>query len=457
MNRIIIILVCTVFFSCNSRNQTAKTKVKKSAKNVLFIVVDDLTKSLNTYGNGKVISPNIDALAFDGIQFNNAYCNYSVCNPSRSSFLTGLKPETLGILDNVKPLQSVLGERVTLPALFHKNGYETVSFGKIFHKPDAAHNDLESWDIIKEYQTTALGEKGLSRNMTNGLLQWCSWLEAEGTDEDQEDGMIARDAVAYLASEKKKPFFLAVGLKKPHDPFNAPKKYFDMYPIEIVKVAEIPNNWFPAYKYTLPDETNIFNAFSEKDKKEFLRAYYACTSFMDVQVGKIIKALKASGEYNNTLIVFLGDHGYHLGEHNWWNKVTLFERGTSTPFIVSGNLVQHKNTESNAMFEFIDIYPMLADFCDLRNIPKYLEGESFVKVLENPGLSFKSEVHAVIQRGDILGKSVKNSEWRYVEWDNGRKGSELYNQHKDPMEYNNVSKDIANTVVIAKMKKLLYK
>ena len=446
-----------VLYSCKTKNHTTKTNIPETPKNVLFIVVDDLTKSLNTYGNEKVISPNIDALAFDGIQFNNAYCNLAVCNPSRSSFLTGLKPETLGILDNVTPLKSVLGKRVTMPALFKKNGYETVSFGKIFHKTVAAYNDLESWDIVKDYKSTALGKKGLSRNMTNGQLKWCSWLQAEGTDEDQVDGMIARDAVAYLTSKKKKPFFLAIGLKKPHDPFNAPKKYFDMYPMESIKVPVLPKDWAPAYKHTLPHATSVFNAFSEKEKKEFLRAYYACTSFIDVQVGKIIKALKDSGEYNNTLIVFLGDHGYHLGEHNWWNKVTLFERGTSAPFIVSGNLIKHKNTESHAMFEYIDIYPMLAEFCKLKNTPKYLEGESFTKVLENPNLSFRSEVRAIIQRGDMLGKSVKNSEWRYVEWDNGRKGSELYNQHKDPMEYNNVSKDIANTAVIAKMKKLLYK
>lgn len=458
MKKIIILLFLISLIACKAQKQkngNKLTSIQNQKKNVLFIVVDDLTTTLGCYGNKAVLSPHIDALAKDGILFDNAYCNYAVCNPSRTSFLTGLKPETTTVMDNKTPLLSILGDKVTLPALYKSNGYQTVSYGKIFHKSNKGYNDPKAWDIIKDYKTTKLGLTGKKRNMTNGALKWCRWLQAEGTDEDQEDGMIARDAVKFLKSKREKPFFLALGFKKPHDPFNAPKKYFDYYPMDEVKIHELPKDWVSPTRLTLPSATKIFDKFTDQDKKEFTRAYYACTTFMDAQVGKVIETLKETGEYENTLIVFLSDHGYHLGEHNWWNKVTLFEQGSNAPFIVSGNLVKHKGVKSNSMFEYIDIYPTLADFSNLNNTPNYIEGQSFKELLDAPNKPFRTEVRAVIKRGKILGKSVKNKKWRYVQWDKGEVGEELYNQETDPLEYKNLANDVSYSDIKKQMEKLL--
>lgn len=431
-------------------------KDKKSKKNVLFIISDDLTKTLGCYDHPVVKSPNIDKLAKMGVQFDHAYCNYAVCNPSRSSFLTGMLPETTTILDNRKALQSVIGDWVTLPALFKQNGYYTMNLGKIFHSTHEKHNDFKAWDKLFQAKPTELGKKGVSRNITDGELKWCEWRASEGTDEDQQDGQYAKLAVEFLKEKHAKPFFLAVGFHKPHDPFVAPKKYFDMYPLEACNPPKLPEKWKLPYKHTLPRETSTFNKFSDQDKREFLRSYYACCSFMDAQVGKIVDALEKSGQLDNTLIVFFGDHGYHLGEHNWWNKVTIFEKGTSAPFIIVDPSAGKKGVRSDAMFEFIDIYPTLAEILDLKNVPTYLEGKSFAGVVKEPSKSFRSEVHAIVNRGEMIGRTVKNAKWRYTEWDNGKMGRELYNQTNDPIEYNNLAEKPEYSDIIAEMRKLLY-
>ncbi len=444
-------------FSCSGAKDNSAEEEKSKDQNVLFIVVDDLTRTLGCYDHPVVKTPNVDRLASMGIQFDKAYCNYAVCNPSRSSFLTGMKPETTGILDNRKSLQSVIGDWVTLPALFKQNGFYTMSLGKIFHSTKEDHNDLKAWDEIYSFKTTELGRKGEKRNLTDGVLKWCWWQAAEGEDEDQQDGQITKKAVEFIKGEHDKPFFLAVGLHKPHDPFIAPKKYFDMYPLEDCDVHVLPEGWEPPYKHTLPGQTDVFNKFTEQDKKEFLRSYYACSSFMDAQLGKLMAALEESGQLDNTLIVFFGDHGYHLGQHNWWNKVTIFEQGTKAPFIMAGRAVGKKGVRSGSMFEYIDIYPTLAELMELNNIPDYLEGKSFASVVNDPSVPFRSEVRAVVRRGEMLGRTVKNSEWRYVEWDEGKMGKELYDQLNDPIEYNNLAENPDYEEVLVEMRVLLYK
>lgn len=452
MKKIVTLLgVVGLFAGC----ATSKEKEKKTDKNVLFIVIDDLNTTLGCYGHPVVKTPNIDRLAKMGVQFNHAYCNYAVCGPSRGSFLSGLRPESIGILDNRTPLQNVLGDRITLPNLFRLNGYYTMSLGKIFHSA-GDHNDLKAWDEIYGYSATELGKTGEGRNMTDGVLKWCHWLAAEGTDEDQADGQNAKKAVEFIKSEKEKPFFLAVGFHKPHDPFIAPKKYFDLYHLENCDPPVLPEGWQPPYKHTLPNETETFNKFTDKEKREFLRSYYACTSFMDAQVGKLITALEETGQLDNTLIVLFGDHGYHLGEHNWWNKVTIFEKGTRAPFIMAGQSVGKKGVVSDAMFEYIDIYPTLANLFQLKNTPEYLEGKSFAEVVTDPSKSFRSEVRAIISRGPMLGRMVKNAQWRYIEWDNGKMGRELYDQKNDSIEYNNLAENPEYKDVTSGMKKLLY-
>jgi uncharacterized sulfatase len=319
------------------------------------------------------------------------------------------------------------------------------------------YDDGKAWDAYYNFETTELGEQGEKRNLTDGKLKWCWWQAREGTDDDQEDGQIAKKAVELIKTKRDKPFFLAVGFKKPHDPFVAPKKYFDMYPLEACNPPVVPEGWQPPYDHTLPSQTTIFNKFSDQDKREFLRSYYACTSFMDAQVGRLLDALKESGQLDNTLIVFFGDHGYHLGEHNWWNKVTVFEKGTNAPFIMAGNAVGEKGLKSNAMFEFIDIYPTLSELMNLKNVPDYLEGESFAENVADPTKPFRNEVRALTRRGDMLGRVVKNKDWRYVEWDFGKKGRELYDQKNDPMEYNNLAENKDYKEVVENMSVLLNK
>ncbi len=445
-----VLLFSVILSSCSSVKSNPKNK-----PNIVFIVVDDLNTTLGSYGHPVVKTPHIDKLAESGLKFNHAYCNYAVCGPSRGSFLSGLRPETIGILDNRTPLQEVLNNRPTLPYLFKTNGYYTMSLGKVFHG-SKEHNDPKAWDEIYGFSTTETGKKGESRNMTEGALSWCWWQAAEGGDEDQADGQMAQKAVDFIKSDKDKPFFLAVGFHKPHDPFIAPKKYFDMYPLEKCDPPALPKNWEPPYPHSLPNQTTIFNKFTEQDKREFLRSYYACTSFMDAQVGKLMQALEESGELENTLIVFFGDHGYHLGEHNWWNKVTIYEKGTNAPFIMAGKGVYASGVETNAMFEFIDIYPTLIELAGLETVPEHLEGRSFAQILKDPSKPFRTEVRAIVNRGPMMGRMVKNENYRYIEWADGNMGVELYDQLKDPVEYHNLAEDPAYAEVIEKMEKLIH-
>ncbi len=441
------VIAITTFSACAG-------EVNNSPPNVVFIVVDDLNNTLGCYDHPVVQTPNIDRLAGQGILFRDAYCNYAVCNPSRSSFLTGIRPESIGILSNRIPLSSVLGDRVTMPSLFRKNGYYTISIGKVFNGSNEK-NDPGAWDEIYSFKSTDLGREGEGRNLTGGKLKWCRWLAAEGTDEDQQDGQTAKKAVEFLQGVHDQPFFLAVGLAKPHDPFIAPKKYFDLYPIEDCVPPQIPDGWEPPYPHTLPGETGTFNKFTDQERMEFLRSYYACTSFMDAQLGKIMNTLDEEGLMENTLIVFFGDHGYHLGEHGWWNKVTVFQKSHNAPLIVYTGNPDVAGEETDAMVEFLDFYPTLANYCKLDSIPDYLQGKDFSDVLRNPGNSFRDHVNAIIKRGSFLGRTVKTREWRYTEWDEGRKGTELYDQLNDPLEYNNLAGDPAYDSLKAVMKSLI--
>jgi len=444
-----------LLLGCAGRGEKATSATQPEPLNVLFIIVDDLNTTLGCYGHPVVQTPHIDRLAASGIRFDHAYCNFSVCNPSRSSLLTGMTPATTTIQDNVVPLQSVIGDWVTLPALFKQNGYYTMSLGKVFHGNRPEHNDLQAWDEIMGFGATELGNEGEGRNLTDGVLKWCRWRAAEGGDEDQADGQLAGKAVEFIQGEHAQPFFLAVGFHKPHDPFVAPKGYFDLYPLEECDPPVIPEGWEPPYPYTLPGETAQFNKFTDRDKREFLRSYYACCTFLDAQVGKVMKALEESGQLDHTLVVFFGDHGYHLGEQNWWNKVTLFEKGTNAPFIMAGPPVGVRGASSGAMFEFIDIYPTLAELCGLKEIPEYLEGESFAQVVKDPSLPFRTEVRAMVRRGEMRGRMVKNARWRLVEWDEGKMGYELYDQANDPAEYQNLAGDPAYGDTVAVMKALI--
>ena len=431
--------------------------------NVLFIISDDLNCDLGCYGHRHVRTPNIDALANSGVRFDRAYVQYTVCNPSRSSFLTGLRPTTTKIVDNTTHFRKSLPDVVTLPQLFRENGYESVGLGKVFHRglsPDDAKREMDdpkSFDRVAYGKATAIGIQGEGRNLTGDKLGWCRWLAAEGTDADQPDGQLADEAVKTLAENRDKPLFLAVGFYRPHDPFIVPKKYFDLYDRAKLELPDTPDRYAPPFPHSIGGGAfkTAFDQFTDRERREFLHAYYAGVSFMDAQVGKLLDALKANRLDDNTVVVFIGDHGYELGVRGWWNKNTLFERSCRAPFIVRDPAAKGNGKGTSTIAEFVDLYPTLAARCGLKGVPKNLEGADFRKVLDDPTAKHKEAAVTVVQRGKFLGRSIRTDRYRYTEWDGGEKGTELYDHTTDPGEWKNLSGDPKASDVRADLKKRL--
>ncbi len=419
--------------------------------NVLFIVVDDLRTDLGCYGSGVVKSPNIDRLAESGVRFDNACVQGVFCNPSRTSFLTGLFPQHTGIFENRTYYRKKLPDVTTLPQLFRKNGYCTAGFGKIFHGHDA-EDSAATWDVTVAVRQTPLGRKGRGRNLTGGKVKWCSWRAAEGGDEDQPDGQMARHAIRFLKNRpKNKPFFLAVGFHKPHDPFVAPKAYFDLYPLEKMQLPEVPADRSPS-AIQLQGWKRAFDAFTDTDRKEFMRSYYACTTFMDAQVGKVLSELDRLELRDKTVIFFLSDHGYHLGEHDWWNKNTLYEFSCRSPLIVSAPGMKGMGTACGSLVEFVDIYPTLAGLCGL-SVPRHCDGRSFASLLDAPALPHKKAVFS--QYGN--GCTVRTDAWRYARCKRGPVEEAIFDRARDPAEYYNVIDVPGHQAVVKKMRLLLEK
>lgn len=436
---------------------------KPRQPNVLLVISDDLNCDLGCYGHKTVRTPNIDALAESGVRFDRAYVQYTVCNPSRTSFLTGLRPTTTTVVDNTTHFRKVLPDVVTLPQLFRANGYETVGLGKVFHRglsPDDVKREMDdpkSFDRVAYGKATAAGNKGEGRNMTGDKLGWCRWLAAEGTDADQPDGQLADEAVKTLAEKRNKPLFLAVGFYRPHDPFVVPKKYFDLYDRDKLDLPVTPEGYSPPFPHSIGGGAfkTAFDQFTDKERREFLHAYYAGVSFMDAQVGKLLDALKANKLADDTVVVFIGDHGYELGVRGWWNKNTLFERSCRTPLIVRDPAAKGNGKSTNTITEFVDLFPTLAARCGLKDVPKTLEGADFRKVLGDPTSKHKEAAVTVVQRGKFLGRSIRTDRYRYTDWDGGEKGAELYDHTADPGEWKTLAADPKASEIKADLKKQL--
>jgi uncharacterized sulfatase len=427
--------------------------------NVLLIVADDLRASPGGFGDAQVKAPHLDRLAARGMRFDRAYCQYPVCNPSRASFLGGQRPETLGILNNDTPVRQRHPDLVLLPQLFREHGYFTASIGKILHAglDDAGqrvfYRDAKAFTSNVDFRPTPLGLKGEGRDLAPGKLRWCRWLAAEGGDDDQPDGQNAAEAIRLIEAHKEGPFFIAVGFHKPHDPFNAPKKYFDLYPLDSIQLAAAPANRTPDLPIAVPNAAT-FAHFTDRDRREFRRAYYAGSSFTDAQVGRVLATLDRLELWENTVVVFLGDHGYHLGEHDWWNKVTVFELCARVPLIVWAPRLAGMGRSTRAIVELVDLYPTLAELANLPP-PAALEGKSFRDVLADPSLPGKSAAYTIVTRGARFGRSVRTDRWRYTEWEEGRAGVELYDHAADPLEYRNLAHDAAHAADVAALKKVL--
>jgi uncharacterized sulfatase len=319
-------------------------------------------------------------------------------------------------------------------------------------------DDAKSWDVARYFRATPLGMRGEGRNLTGGRVAWCHWLAADGGDEDQPDGQVAAEAVRLLESHEArgKPFFLAVGFHKPHDPFIAPKKYFDPYPLESLAPPAVPPRANGDPPQAIPRGwKEEFEKFTDRDKREFMRAYYAGVSFMDAQVGKVLDALDRVGLSENTVVIFLGDHGFHLGERGWWNKNTLFELSARAPLIVAMPGAGGAGKASPRLVEFVDVYPTLVEVCRLEGAPAGLEGVSFAPLLHDPARAWKPAAHTQVRRGKVAGRSVRTERWRYTEWDAGAAGAELYDHDVDPDEHHNLASDPIHARTVEELKGLL--
>ena len=413
--------------------------------NVLLIAVDDLRDTLGCYGHSAVKTPHIDRLAARAVRFDRAYVQYPVCNPSRSSFLTGLRPDQTGITDNRTPLRDRLPDVVTLPQLLKDDGRHAAAFGKIYHLGGGRDEALRakwmdlprSWHTAQSFEATPLGRKKLAgRDLSQGKLAWCHWGAMDGDDDDQPDGQIARAVSAEIEKLGDRPWVIGAGFMKPHDPFVAPKKYFDPYPADSLSLHRPPADQTPAPPFAVGfgELGSAFAQFTDREQREFLRAYYACTSDMDAQVGRVLDTLDRLRLWESTIVVFLGDHGYHLGERTWWNKNTLFERSCRAPLLIAAPGI--KPGVARGLVEFVDLYPTIAELCGLKP-PSDLAGQSLRPLLRDPSALGKPAAFTLVTRGAARGDSVRTDRWRFTRWSDG--AVELYDHASDPEENRNVA------------------
>ena len=437
--------------------------------NILFITVDDLNNDLGTYGHNLVQSPHIDRLAARGIRFDRAYSQYPVCNPSRSSFMTGLYPEQTGVLTNQDSFRVHVPDVVTLPQWFMQHGYQTARVGKIFHFGVPGQIGTDGMDDPASWHEV-VNPRGIDREvhdrihtLTPGRFGGTlSWLELDPQEGKHTDAIGADAAIELLErmqpSKTGQPFFLAVGFYRPHTPYVAPSAYFDLYPRERIEpLLEQPGDRDDIPLAALADRPHQ-RELTLDQRREIIQAYYASVSFMDTQVGRLLDALEELGLNDNTIVVFLSDHGYHLGHHGLWQKGDLFEGSVRVPLIVALPDGRSADTSTEALVELVDLYPTLVDLADLPQ-PGHLAGRSMVSVLENPAHQVRAAaftvawsrarwVHPEALDRPVLGYTIRTPQYRFTEWDGGQAGSELYDYVSDPLEYTNLADnpDYAETV-----------
>ena len=414
--------------------------------NVLFIFIDDLRPLLGCYGHPEIHTPNIDRLAQRGTLFNRAYCQYPVCNPSRASILTGLRPETNGVQDNYTYFRETVPDAVTFPQHFKSSGYHTRAIGKITHGP-AAFDDELSW--------SAPGWR-IRRSQYKGIP---SWQALDVDDDELRDGQTAKHTVEVLEEIQNLQFLLAVGFNKPHMPFDAPTKYYDLYDDPITD--KVPDVVIPfahelrAYSDIPSGATPLSSTFLSQEKTlELIRGYMAATSYMDAQVGRVLDQLDTLGLTEKTVVLLCGDHGFHLGEHETWGKNTLFEVALRSPLIVSIPGQEHIGVKTDALVELVDIYPTLCDACQLP-IPEQLEGLSMVPVIQEPTTPWKSA--AFSKTGKEYGKrSIRTQRYRYSEFvKSALPRKELYDHNTDPDEKVNIADLPENSELVSHLSERL--
>lgn len=453
--------------------------------NVLFIAVDDLKPTIGCYGDTHAKTPNIDRIAAKGTVFTRAYCMQAVCSPSRNGVLTGLRPEVLQIYDLGTNFRKRAPEVVTLPQHFKEQGWQSHGLGKIFHVGHGNHEDEASWSVphfqaksigyaLEENKRTLTREEALFDNKSAAQLpKGAAYESADVPDDAYGDGKIAQEALKRLRGFKGsgEPFFLAVGFVKPHLPFCAPKKYWDMYDPKTLPQPDRsePPVGAPPYAPTSWGELRQYAGMPEKGPlspeltRTLIHGYYAATSYMDAQLGMVLDELEKLGLAENTVIVFWGDHGWHLGDHGMWCKHSDYEQATNAPLLISAP-GKKDGQKSSAIVEFNDIYPTL---CDLAGIakPSHLQGASLVPLLDDPKGSVKPAAFHVYPRsspetGPLLGQAMRTERWRYVEWqkvDKSIADRELYDMQNDPGETENLAGKSEHAATVAELSAMMAK
>lgn len=424
-------------------------------KNVLFIISDDLNNFLGCYGDARARTPNIDGLAARGVMFRRAYCTFPLCGPSRNSMLTGLYPNSTGILLNQQLFRQTIPSHIPLPQAFRRAGYFAGRIGKLYHYnvPKSVgtngHDDPGSWELeLNPAGVDRLEEEPFIQTLTPGQFGGTlSWYASPHGDEKHTDGMLAADAEWVLercAARGDRPFFLAVGFYRPHTPYVAPEvPYFGYYPRDEMPVPlgieayrdKVPPAALGSYKREQ-------DKLTDESRREVIQGYYASISFMDAQVGRVVAALDRLGLADQTVIVFTSDHGYHMGEHGLWQKMSLFEESARVPMLIVAPGVAAGGGVVESPVSQLDLYPTLAELCGIET-PGNLQGQSLVPMLTDPQAAGRGWALTQVTRrggGDrFFGYSIRTQRWRYTEWDEGRQGRELYDHDADPREQTNLA------------------
>ena len=455
-------LLVLTLTACNTKQtaHSANEIQKKNAVNILVFLVDDLRSDLGAYGHAHAQSPNINKLANEGVKFTNAYAQQAICGPSRVSIMTGLRPETTGLYTIRKDgrLRPNQPDVVSMPQLFKENGYKTISIGKVYH---SVTDDQENWSThIKKLDN-------FYANSENAKTRFA--YEAGDVDDNfYKDGKVATDAINTLKQLKDDKFLMFVGFSKPHLPFNAPKKYWDLYDREQFSVPsrDKPDNMY-RLALTKWGELRMYGGIPKKGDvedeltKTLIHAYYASVSYMDAQVGRVMRAVDEMGLRDNTMIVFMSDHGYKLGEYGAWNKHTNMELDTKVPLIISREL-SHDNRQtgktSEALVENIDIFPSVTQAAGLPT--PNIDGKSLLTVTDHPEMPFKKAAYSLFNRGKIMGVTVTDGLWRYIEWRDAKtqeiKNTELYNHTTSNVATANVADDKQYAEIKERLKALLH-
>jgi len=448
--------------------------------NVLLIVADDLAACLGSYGNPVCQTPNLDRLAREGVVFERAYCQYPVCGPSRASFMSGLYPNTTKMLGNRKESGAFkfsnreLAQHPSIGEFLRKNGYFSGRVGKIYHMGipggielgEPGGDDPDSWDWAYNVLAPETHSPGklelLSPKRTHMGSNFARVIVPNERDATQHDVMAAAQAAAVLENKKgvNQPFFLAVGFVRPHVPLVAPQRLFDKYPAEKMKLPHVPAGDLddvpkPA---ALMDNMPRYG-MNEEQQRQAIAGYYASVTFMDEQVGKLLATLDRLELRKNTLVIFISDHGYNLGEHQMWQKLSLFEESARVPLIISApGFERSAGKKAGGVVELIDLYPTIADVLGLKEkAPGILQGKSLRPLLEQPERKeWEREKRYAYTVTHQQGEAVRTARWRYNRWGaGGKSGEELYDHEADPQEFTNLAAKPEHAAALAEMRTLM--